>query len=376
MKKLKLLLFSFLVMSVFFLYPEVKNVDKPLNGEFHFQLSKIWETKKAGEDSFARIRQILVAEDGAVYVYDKKNMRYYIFDKDGQFTGAFGRKGEGPGEIRRIIQAPMFLVDNKIIIQDSGRLHYFNSQGKFIKSVLNSNVRYLPSFFLNENEFITAPRNLLAVNEDKGKIRRINLKTGQQKVISEFLIFEGGTVQTGNNQFGVVHVALTPMMIIGYHNNRLYFGKNDFYKISITDMDGKVINAFSLKRERRQITDEVKKERLFREAKGRAPKEVLEQLAKRMPNDLTYFSRIEVHNGFIYVFLSYYNQENKQQIDIFSAGGNYLYRAYIKAQRADDIILNSIIKEEELYLALENKDGEQSLAKFKIILPKNSALGY
>jgi hypothetical protein len=375
MKKLKLLLFSILMISVFFLYPEVKNVDKPLNGEIHFQLSKIWQTNKAGDDPFARIRQVLVAENGAVYVYDKKNMRYYIFDKDGQLTGAFGKKGEGPGEIRRIIQAPMFLVDNKIIIQDSGRLHYFTSQGKFIKSVLNSNVRYLPSFFLNENEFITAPRNLLALTEEKGKIQRINLKTDEKKVISEFSVFEGGAVQVRNNQYSVVHVALTPMMIIGYHQNQLYFGKNDVYKISITDMEGKPINAFSLKRERRRITDEVKKERLFKEARGRAPDDVLEEMAKRMPNELTHFSRIEVHNGFIYVFLSYYNQENTQQIDIFSPDGHYLYRAYLKAQD-DNIIINSVFKGEELYLALEDEEGEQSLAKYKIIRANNPVLGY
>lgn len=354
-----------------FLSAEVKNSDTPSKGEFTFKISKIWELESAREDIFAGIRQLLVSGEDTLYIYDNKNMKYYIINKKGQFSGAFGKKGEGPGEIRRILQAPMFLAGNQIAVQDLGRLHFFDKQGKYIKTVLNNHQRRRPVFFLNENEFVSSPRTIFDVTEGKGKIRLINLKTNQEKVITEFSVFESGTIQSRDVQAAVVSVALTPIMIMGCHGDQLYFGMNDRYKISIAQLDGKIINTFSLERKRRHITDKVKKDRLIKRAKGRAPVEVLEMLAKKMPNDLTYFSTIEVHNGLIYVFTSYYGRKNTQQIDIFTPGGNYLYRSFITVAEDNTIIVEPLIKNGHLYLVLENEEGEQSVGKYELTLPTN-----
>jgi hypothetical protein len=146
---------------------------------------------------------------------------------------------------------------------------------------------------------------------------------------------------------------------------------SDRYKIDIAQMDGKIINTFSLERKRRHITDKVKLDRLIRQAQGRAPVEVLEMLAKKMPNDLTYFSTIEVHNGLIYVFISYYGRKNTQQIDIFTPGGKYLYRSFITVSEDNTIIVEPLIKNGYLYLVLENEEGEQSVGKYEIVLPSD-----
>jgi hypothetical protein len=170
----------------------------------------------------------------------------------------------------------------------------------------------------------------------------------------------------------VFSVALTPAVIIGHHHDLIYFGMNDKYKINIAQMNGNIIKTFSLERNRRHISNEIKKDRLLKRGKGRAPVEILEMLAAKMPNDLTYFSTLENHNGFIYAFSSYYDRKNSQQIDIFTSEGKYLYRSYITVPQDKIISVEPLIKEGFVYLALENEAGDQSIGKFSIALPADS----
>lgn len=183
-------------------------------------------------------------------------------------------------------------------------------------------------------------------------------------------MFDGGAINNENIRAAVISVALTPMMIIDYQKEKLYFGMNDRFKINVADLSGKIQNTFSLKRGKRTITDKAKEDRLIDEAKDLAPVELLKRLAKTMPNEMTYFSNIEVHNQLIYVYTSYYGWDNVQQIDIFSPEGQYLYRAFIEVPQEYEIVITPIIKKGYAYVVLENEDGEQSLSKYKIELPK------
>ncbi len=145
---------------------------------------------------------------------------------------------------------------------------------------------------------------------------------------------------------------------------------NDDYKITVSDLKGNILNVFSLKRKKRWISDKVKEDELVASAKGQAPVELLKRLAKTMPNDMTYFSNIEVHNGLIYVFTPYYIRNNIQQIDIFSSEGKYLYRAFIKVDDEYEIAIEPVIKNGYVYICLEDQDGELTVNKFGIDLPK------
>ncbi len=370
MKPIILFSILFLVASISLCFSEeVQNADEPLKGELYFQLEKIWQIESAGDDLLANVKQILVSDDDTVYIHDGKNMRYYIVDSSGQFISAFGTRGEGPGEIQEIDQAPMYLAGTKIAVQDNVKLHYFNKKGQYIRSVVNNEHQRMPIVFLNEDEFISTPRTFADAPDGKGIIRIINLKTGQEKILTEFSAFDGGAVQTRKVRARVTAVSLIPTMIVGYHQNFIYYGMNDRYKVFIATMEGKILKSFSLTRERRRISDKVKKDKLFKGAKGKAPIELLETLAKQMPNDITHFCRIELHKGLIYLYMSYYDQKNIQQIDIFSQEGKYLYRSFIKIARGDFFAALPEIKGDYLYLALENEDGEHCVCKYKIPLP-------
>ena len=100
-----------------------------------------------------------------------------------------------------------------------------------------------------------------------------------------------------------------------------------------------------------------------------APPELIKALAKKLPNEETYFNSIQSHGGLIYVFKPYHNRKNIQQIDIFSPGGKYLYRGFIKVSADFRITSGPVIKNNDLYMAFEDEDGEVILNKYEVILP-------
>ena len=367
MKKI-LLLIVLLVMVLFVTAEAGDNPDNPNKGTWNFNPQKVWSIDTAGEESLAQINMIGVFDDGTLLVHDGKNKKYYIFDKDGNFKKSFGKRGEGPGEIKWISQARFSLVNDKIIIGDMDKLHYFSKEGEFIKSVRNNMMQRRPVVFLTENEFIHAPLLRLDMGSKPSMIKRYNMETDTEKEIAAFPVFAGGVARSGGNVIAMVVMGLTPMMIVGYNDNTLYYGMNDSYAINICDMDGKKIGQLKLDREPQTVTETDKRSVFGNNSSD--PKEMVEQIIKSMPDKACHFSNIEVHNGLIYVYAYQFNRKNKQQIDIFSPDGTYLYKGLIQVDDGFTINANPVIKKDCLYLALEDQDGEVSVAKFKITMPK------
>ena len=98
----KIIFILLLVFLAIFLFSQVKNPDRPLRGKWDFQVRNEWEIENAGDDVFGDIQNIRSAQDGRIYVLDSKNFKIYIFNKEGKFISSFGRRGEGPGEIRNL----------------------------------------------------------------------------------------------------------------------------------------------------------------------------------------------------------------------------------------------------------------------------------
>ncbi|MCP5105541.1 MAG: 6-bladed beta-propeller [bacterium] len=95
-----MILVLILLFSVTLFSTEIKNTDKPLKGTWDFSPQKVWETQTAGDDLLVDVRQIRVDDGGNIYLMEGKHSKLYVFDTDGKFRFAFGKKGSGPGEYR------------------------------------------------------------------------------------------------------------------------------------------------------------------------------------------------------------------------------------------------------------------------------------
>jgi hypothetical protein len=303
-------------------------------------------------------------------VYDQENKRNYIFDSDGNFIKAYGAKGQGPGEARD--QSSVFLVEDKLLIVDVGRIHYFRLDGTYLHSVVNSFYSRRPVLFLNEHEFVAVPLGVFEVSDFKAQIKRINLESGYETIIADFNIFEGGIGRAGKMVGSLIVPGLTPLMTVGCGNGRLYYGRNDTYRIQVTDLSGKFLNAFSLDRGKKKVPEEIKK-KYFRRYSNMS-KQALDQIISTTPNETTFFCRIETHHGLIYVFVPDISRQNRQKIDIFSPEGKYLYGGNLTIENnltmMEPQIYNPYIKGGFLYVSVMDDSDSVKIIKYKISWPE------
>ena len=308
------------------LYAEKKNRDKPLYGFWDFKLETLWEIDEAGEDVFGHPFTLTVGEGTNLYVFDMKHGINYIFDPQGDFIRTFGRGGQGPGEI--IGQEWTHIVEDKLIIPGMNGIHYFTLEGEYIKTIGQERNFHNPRLFIDEDNMIGAPMTAVFLPEGRAEIVRKNLKTDEEIVLADFSLSLAGVASTERQVVDIIVIGLSPLMTLALSDNTLLWGLSDSYLINISDLQGNLLDKFSVKRKKRKISDSTKT-KYFRNM-NMSP-EMLSQLVQSFANLKTHFCRFEIHRGLIYVFVPDLDVEQGQakikQIDIFSRSGQYLYRA-------------------------------------------------
>jgi hypothetical protein len=361
-----------LLLLVMGLSADVENPDEPKKGMWDFQLEEVWKVERAGEDVFGRPFSLLVSDEGNVYIYDAGNNINYLLDSDGHFLNAFAPDGQGPGEIQG--QGSSFFVDDKVIIEGMGSIHYFTKKGDYIRSKKKDALRHVPYVFLSENECIMAPLTPVHMFDGKGEISRLNLESGEEQKISSFSIFEGSVAIDGAHVIDVILPGLTPMMIMGVADDRLYWGMSDSYVINVTGLEGKKRGAFRVKRKRGKVSDSFKKQYF---SNDNSPPDMLKQLVDNLPNEISYFHRIDVQNGLVYAYVPELELGQRwpriKQIDIFSPDGEYLYKAHLEFGKDLKPLFsplhNHAIQGKNLMIVLTDKQDNVVVSKYKIKLP-------
>lgn len=360
------------VLTTLPLYTDIDNPDRPQKGNWDFKIEKVQYIDHAGSDILGGSSLILVANDGRIYYRDYQKRIIHIFNDKGIWLKSFGPRGEGPGEIKQLRDA--FLMDGFFIAVDVDRIHFFTMDGAFVKSMINNVYTRRPAAFTDAQRFISAPLELFQLKDGKVNLGLIDLNSGTETVLTQFSIFKGATDQTAKTTDTITISSLTPVMIVAYANNHVYYGKNDSYVITVLDLTGKQLNRFSLDREKKRITKE-QKDQVFDFGSDGPPKDVLERIKKNTPDDLIYFTRIDMFNGLIYTFLPEVTPKNSQAFDIFSPEGRYLYQGILKVE--DNLTILSSMGEtiavsgNHLYLVLEDSSGEIKIGIYKISLPRD-----
>jgi hypothetical protein len=373
--------FSLVFFMVGFLCPAVvTNPDKPLNGNWDFKYEKIWEIEGYGDEPLAMVHKFVVHDNGDIYLFDRQHFTFFVLDQNGKLKFSFGRKGEGPGEIKFMLN--FFMVGDTLVVSDMGKIHYFGLDGKFKKSVpTTSTIGVAPLLFIDENRLVKT-RIVPDLNAAPEALEIFNLTANTS------LYLEGEPVPADKKQanrgimvlisIGSGEVERKPDFVAGKIGDKLFWGKNDTYLLKACDWSGKEQFAFSIEgRKRNKITQEYKEKAVsrmnFRTNGGPSPEEIKKQLIKSFPDESTYFSQVEAgNNGLIYVYVSDAVRENGQEIDIFSSTGKYLYHAAIAFPGAARILANGVVfKGDFLYLVIEQESGDLSFQKYRIKTPPN-----
>jgi len=357
------------------LYSDIQNRDKPLKGEWDFRLEKVWEVEKAGESVFGLPFTLTVAEDEMVYVFDAKNDLNYIFNRDGAFMKAFGRSGQGPGEI--VGQERTHLIAGKLAIIGRNGIHYFSREGQYLKTTGQDKVPRPPQIMIGEDEFIAFPMTGIGASKGRGEMFYCNLDTGEQRKLAEFSLTQAGVAQADEDVVDIIVIGFSPLLTAAYEQGRLYWGVSHSYEVHISDLEGKAIGGFSIDRKPKKVSHSFKKKFFMG---MNLPPEMLAPIAKSFSNKLTYFHKIEIHDGLVYVFVPELDLDQGTpriaQIDIFSPEGRYLYRAHLNFGNGLTPLFsplsNVAFRNGHLYAVCARADDTVVIVKYVAHLPKGT----
>lgn len=359
MRVTTLSLFLFLA---FLQFADIINEDIPAKGEWDLKPSKVWEVSTYGKKHMALPNVGAVLDDGSLCIYDYKRRLNYIFNKNGENIASFGKKGEGPGEVK--FQSNVLGIDEKFIVLDYSRIHYFTAKGVFLKTVLLSLDLGMPELFINDEEYIS-----VLSDSNKAEIKRVNLTRKSAQSICKIPDYIRGQFPSQERMITIVIPPLTPRyeFDFDFKNNILYYGVNNRYRIFESDLSGTTQNMITLKRSQRMLDRKMKK-------KINKEMNLSKKMWDRLPKTLNQFAKIQVTDDFLLVYVQKFEEFfPEQQIDVFSKNGQYLYRMFFRPGSGEEIHSNMdyqlIIKNSYLYAAIQDQDGEMKVVKYKISLP-------
>lgn len=158
-------------------------------------------------------------------------------------------------------------------------------------------------------------------------------------------------------------------VFVGLSDHRIYYGMNQTYAIRITDTASADHGRFSLKRKGEKVSLKDREKVLLRLVKGYAPDELAIQMAKTLPDRQTCYSSIDSCDGRLYVTKSHFVPVNFQEIDIFSTDGRYLFQGIIEIEAGSQINTEPVVKNDHVYLVIEDEMGDVFIAKYKTTMP-------
>ena len=147
---------SALLLTVLFssttLIPQIRNDDRPKLGVWDLKPEKVWEIKRAGENEFGRIAELLKTGHNRLVVRDFERNVSYVFDDNGRCLGSFAKQGAAEGELSRYLNR--FPAERKIVLATPEHLHFYSDDGVFLTSSENNIFARFPLVSLNEHSFI------------------------------------------------------------------------------------------------------------------------------------------------------------------------------------------------------------------------------
>ncbi len=119
----------------------IKNGKKPkttkgIPSKVEFEKEIIMGNSDDPDRAFAQLSGFAVAEDGCIFALDMQDKKVKVFDSQGDFIKAFGKEGQGPGELSMPSGISM-TPEGELMVEDAmnRRLSYFNLDGEFLRQL-------------------------------------------------------------------------------------------------------------------------------------------------------------------------------------------------------------------------------------------------
>jgi len=199
------------------------------------------------ETSFAFVGPVRFLSSGGLVVGDVASSRLLIYDVAGRFVRALGRRGEGPGEIRRLESITVGSGDTLSTFDPSlRRLSFWDPETGFVKSVNLADGGSLDAFPIDAWHwrdsllvvFHLAITPQFSVPAGSG-VRRwptrahLTLRDSSGRIVRTSLSFDG--TYTGLDERGDIRLPFSNRPFVALARDRVYFGSGDAFQVAYLD---------------------------------------------------------------------------------------------------------------------------------------------
>jgi hypothetical protein len=335
--------------------------------EWTFEMEKIWEIQQVGNDELLRPGEPRVADDGTLYIHDFEQHLSYSIDGDGKLVGTFAPRGDNEGEVSFYINC--FPAGDHVVICAPDKLYFFTKEGQYVRAVPNNLFIRFPLAFENENEFWVAPGALGDAPGGVAMVTHVNAATGEETVVHEFPLSDTEKQPSG----GALIVGLTPQILMGYdrQSDRVYFGKNNDTTIYWIDDGGTRVDSFSFTGVRQPVSETDKRNHF---ARFGIPDEQLASIVEALPDEMTYYSRMQIVDGFVYLLSADRIGGNQTglNVNVFSPDGRHVYHGRIQIEDGWHIYSSPDclqLANTTVYAVQEDESGNKKIIKYRVALP-------
>lgn len=298
--------------------------------------------------SFVSATGLDVLPDGTVYVIDSKDSRVKVFDAAGKFLRAFGRQGQGPGEMSQptgILITP----GREVLVEDTlnRRLTFFALDGTFLRHVSTAKALGMTGIQMDSTGLIVARSMGLA---EDGKMA-LEVKTYDAEFNPKVRLasFEMQiSAQIKINPFSAMNL----LYALG-QEGLLYLGSAKAYEIRVVSAEGKLLKTIGRDHEPVPIT-QADKDEMLKSLTGVPGVNVKDMI--QFPDVYPPFSSfILADEGRLLVRTFEKGQAKKEFYwDVFDADGRYIARVPIM----HDI---QLWRDGKAYFFVEDEDGYRVL---------------
>ena len=176
-----------------------ENSDNSLN--FDFSMDKYTLSGLIGEDNnIGFIKDVEVDKRGRVFLLDERQQRVLVYNSEGDFLQAVGRRGQGPGELNYAKSIALY-QDSLLLISNRYRIEEYNISGDSIE--FNRTV----NFEINIKSICTDQEILYVHNVDILSSGLMNSDSRKAKMLNKF------TIPEYENRFLKINDAFTKLEI-------------------------------------------------------------------------------------------------------------------------------------------------------------------
>ena len=318
------------------------------------------ENENIAETGLTNIFYFDVDADGNIYFLNDKSQENFILkcDRNGNFVTAFGRMGQGPGELQMAI-LPIITSQGEVLIMDQGqrKLCYFTKEGDFIKSIPQK-VSTMALFPLENGNYLTVSA-FFDAEGDYIMQYPFSLFSSDFKQIKEL-----DRVKFPNYMKGRKQKAINTGFFWSVTKRNVFLGNEERgYEINVFDLEGNLVRKIRKDYKKVRISDEYIEE----QSKGMSE---LWQQRTYFPEYFPPFQCAFVDDkGRLFVITSEQGSHpGEYMCDIFNPEGIFIARASVAGivDTPPQIFLPPIARKDLLYCIEEKESGYKELVVYKM----------